>query len=127
MAGAAGKDGKFLIGTTEYPITDFSLDHTCAALEDSNTKSGGKEEYVAGFTVCTGTLTAYYDSADNPIPALNPSSTATGIFNIDGTKTITIPLLVTGMNFSMPVKDKVTFNVSFTSTGYDMATQLDAL
>ena len=127
MAGAAGKSGKFLIGAVEYPITGWTMSNTCEALEDSNTKSNGREEYVAGFTVATGSLTAYYDSSDNPIPTLDPSSTATGIFNLDGTKTITVPLLVTSMDFDMPVKGKVTFTVNFTSTGFDMATQLDAL
>jgi hypothetical protein len=127
MAGITGKAIALTIGATPYPITAHNISNTCELQEDSNSKSNGRTAWVAGFTHTTGSVEAYYDPADNPIPSLKPGDTATLILAFDGTENQTIPVIVESLEFSSPVKGKVTFTVNFTATGYDVNTELTAL
>jgi len=128
MAGLAGKAGSLTIGAASYPITQWDLDVTSELLEDSNSKSSGRNEFVEGFSGATGSFTAYYDPDDNPIPSLDPGSgTVTLILGLSATKDITVPALVSSTSFSTPIKGKIEFTCSFTATGFDTATELDAL
>jgi hypothetical protein len=127
MAGLAGKAGTLKIGATAYAITEWSLNTTCEMLEDSNSKSSGREAYVAGFTGATGSVVAYYDTAEGLLPLVDPGTSVSLILDINGTKTITVPAISNGLDFSMPVKGKVSFTMNFTATGFDSETQLNAL
>jgi hypothetical protein len=127
MAGLAGKAGYLEENSVKYPITQWTLNPTCELLEDSNSKSDGKEEWVDGFTAGAGTVDAYYDPDDNDIPRLYPGASVTLKLGLNASKSIDMTAYIEGAPITMPVKGKITFQVNYRATGWDGSAQLQNL
>jgi len=117
--GIAGKNGSFRIGGTAYKVTEWTISTACEYLDDSNSKSGGKEEGVAGFKSATGTFAGNLDLSDNPIASVEPGTGVTLQLYVDGSQKIEVPCIITQFDFNMPVKGMVTWSGTFRANGWD--------
>jgi len=127
MAGLSGKAATLKIGAQEFPITRWTYTPTVEALDDSNSMSSGREEFVAGFSSATGTVEGYLDitSANtNPITLAKPGTAVTILLHINAAEKLSIPCLITSMPITAEVKGKVSYSFDYQSTGYDMDTDI---
>ena len=127
MAGLAGKAATLKIGATNYPITRWTYTPTVEALDDSDSLSSGREDYVTGFSSATGTVEGYLDitsTSTNPITAAKPGTAVTILLHINATEKLSIPCLITSFPITSEIKGKITYSFDYQSTGYDMDTDI---
>lgn len=127
MAGIAGKEGSLTIGANEYSITAWEITPRCELLEDSSSTTEGRETYVAGFTGGTGSFTSYYDPASSPMSVIQPGDAVSLILGFNGSKTLTVPAIISDIPFTIPIKGKIEFTCNFTATNWTMNSSISGL
>jgi hypothetical protein len=64
-----GYKGKFLIGSTDFAVTDFNLDWEVDADDITHTGAGGSQVVLDGVERFEGTITFIYDTSNKPTVA----------------------------------------------------------
>lgn len=116
-----GKNGKFLIGSTDFQVTDFGVDHSVDDDDITHTGAGGAQVVLAGIERLEGNVTFIYDTTNKPTVApqnLSPGVVATIHFKPDGVDDFTASCLCTKFSWkSGPKSGAVAVTVSVKSTG----------
>jgi hypothetical protein len=116
-----GKDGKFLIGSTDFQVTDFGVDWSVDDQDITHTGASGAQVLIDGIERLEGTVTFIYDTTNKPTVApqqMKPRTVATCHFKPDGTDDFSASCLCTKFSFkSGPKAGAVEVTVNVKSTG----------
>ena len=116
-----GYKGKFLIGATDFAVTDFNLDWEVDADDITHTGAGGSQVVLDGVERFEGTITFIYDTANKPTVApqqLKPRTFAVVHLKPDGTDDFSATVLCSKFSFKSGPKAgavAVTVNVKSSS------------
>lgn len=127
MAGLAGKDGSLTIGANTYSITNWEITPKADILEDSSSTTNGRETFVKGFTGGTGSFTSYYDPDSSPMAVIQPGDSVTLNLGFNGSKILNVPVIISDLPFTTPIKGKIEFTCNFTCTNWDMNASISGL
>ena len=116
-----GKDGKFLVGSTDFAVTDFNLDWSVDDHDITHTGAGGAQVVIDGIERFEGTINFVYDTTNKATVApqqLKPRTVATVHLKPDGTDDFSASCLCTKFSFaSGPKAGEVKVTVNVKSTG----------
>lgn len=116
-----GKDGKFLIGATDFQVTDFNVDWSVDDEDITHTGAGGSQVILDGIERLEGTVTFIYDTDNKPTVApqdLRPRTIAVIHFKPDGVDDFTASCICLKFSFkSGPKAGAVAVTVNVKSTG----------
>lgn len=116
-----GYKGKFLIGSTDFAVTDFNLDWEVDADDITHTGAGGSQVVLDGVERFEGTITFIYDTTNKPTVApqqLKPRTFAVVHLKPDGTDDFSATVLCHKFSFKSGPKAgavAVTVNVKSSS------------
>ncbi|WP_406699227.1 hypothetical protein V5E97_10155 [Singulisphaera sp. Ch08] len=116
-----GYKGKFLIGSTDFAVTDFNLDWEVDADDITHTGAGGSQVVLDGVERFEGTITFIYDTTNKPTVApqqLKPRTFAVAHLKPDGTDDFSATVLCSKFSFKSGPKAgavAVTVNVKSSS------------
>lgn len=112
MAFIHGYKGKFLIGSTDFQVTDFSVDWEVESEPITHTGAGGAQVVLDGVEKISGTVTFVYDTAARPTVApqqMKPRTFATIHFKPDGTDDFAAEFLCQKFSFKSGPKAGVVY------------------
>jgi hypothetical protein len=116
-----GKDGKFLIGSTDFAVTDFNVDWSVDDEDITHTGASGAQVVIDGIERLEGTITFIYDTTNKPTVApqqMKPRTVATCHFKPDGSDDFSASCLCLKFSFkSGPKAGAVAVTVNVKSTG----------
>src|SRR3954452_5199854 len=116
-----GYKGKFLIGATDFAVTDFNLDWSVDDEDITHTDAGGAQVVIDGVERFAGTINCVYDTANKPTVApqqMKPRTVATVHLKPDGSDDFSASVLCTKFSFkSGPKAGAVAVTVNVKSTG----------
>jgi hypothetical protein len=127
MAGLAGKNAGLRIAGTAYPVTNLNVNSSSELLDDSNSKSEGHNDRVAGFDDVEVSFDANFDESDVPIDSCTPGASVTLQVYISASNFIEIPVIISTFNFTAAIKGMVTYSCTGMGNGVDIATLLKTL
>ena len=109
----AGYGGSVTGGVTATEIRNWTMDLTQDIYDVTSYSSNGWKEFVAGLKGATGS----YESVGDTVETVG--SKAACVFNTGGTgdPSITADILVTNVNYNVPVDGEVGYSVDFTVCG----------
>jgi hypothetical protein len=116
-----GYKGKFLIGATDFAVTDFNLDWEVDADDVTHTGAGGSQVVLDGVERFEGTITFIYDTSNKPTVSpqqLKPRTFAVVHLKPDGTDDFSATVLCYKFSFKSGPKAgavAVTVNVKSSS------------
>lgn len=116
-----GYKGKFLIGSTDFAVTDFNLDWEVDADDVTHTGAGGSQVVLDGVERFEGTITFIYDASNKPTVApqqLKPRTYAVVHLKPDGADDFSATVLCYKFSFKSGPKAgavAVTVNVKSSS------------
>lgn len=116
-----GYKGKFLIGSTDFAVTDFNLDWEVDADDITHTGAGGSQVVLDGVERFEGTITFIYDTENKPTVApqqLRPRTFAVVHLKPDGADDFSATVLCYKFSFRSGPKAgavAVTVNVKSSS------------
>lgn len=115
-----GKNGKMLIGASEFAVEQFQMTHTVTTDDITHTMAGGARVILPGIESLDGTVTFVYDTQNKPTvsPNMTPGTAATGHFKPDGTDDWSAAGYFTELSWSSgPKAGAVRVNAKFMSSG----------
>lgn len=116
-----GYKGKFLIGSTDFAVTNFGLDWQVTDEDVTHTGANGYRVPLDGIESFDGTIEFTYDVLNKPTVApqqLRPRTYATVHLKPDGQDDFSAPILCTKFSFkSGPKAGAVTVTVTVLSAG----------
>lgn len=116
-----GYKGKFLIGATDFAVTDFNLDWSVDDQDITHTDAGGAQVVIDGVERFEGTINFIYDTSNKPTVApqqMKPRTVATVHLKPDGSDDFSASVLCTKFSFkSGPKAGAVAVTVNVKSTG----------
>lgn len=116
-----GYKGKFLIGSTDFAVTDFDLDWSVDDQDITHTDAGGAQVVIDGVERFEGTINFVYDTSNKPTVSpqqMKPRTVATVHLKPDGSDDFSAPVLCTKFSFkSGPKAGAVAVSVKVKSTG----------
>lgn len=107
-----GYKGKFLIGATDFQVTEFSVDWEIEAEAITHTGAGGAQVMLDGVEKISGSVTFVYDLNAKPTIApqqLKPRSVATIHFKPDGVDNFSADFLCSKFSFKSGPKAGVVY------------------
>lgn len=117
----SGTKGKFIIGTTDFSVTDFNLDWSVDDEDITHTGANGYQVVIDNVERFEGTINFIYDTSNKPTVApqqMKPRTYATVHLKPDGSDDFTAPILCTKFSFkSGPKAGAVATTVMVKSTG----------
>lgn len=121
MAFIHGKDGKFFIGSTDFPVTDFNGDWSVDDEDITHTDAGGAQVVIDGIERFEGTINFIYNTSAKPTVSpqqMKPRTVATVHLKPDGADDFNCSCLCTKFSFkSGPKAGAVAVTVNVKSTG----------
>lgn len=121
MAFIHGYKGKFLIGSTDFQVTDFSVDWEVESEPITHTGAAGAQVVLDGVEKISGTVTFVYDTAARPTVSpqqMKPRTFATIHFKPDGTDDFSVLCLCSKFSFKSGPKAGVVYvTVNVESSG----------
>ena len=115
-----GKDGRVLIGSTDFAVEQFAMTHTVTTDDITHTAASGYRVILPGIESMDGTITFIYDTLNKPTvsPNLTPGTTATIHFKPDGVDDFTGSFVLTELSWSSgPKAGAVRVNAKAMSSG----------
>jgi hypothetical protein len=116
-----GYKGKFLIGTTDFAVTDFSLDWEVDDANVTHTGAGGAQVLIDGVERFEGTINFVYDTSNKPTVApqqMKPRTFAAVHLKPDGADDFSATCLCKKFSFrSGPKANEVVVTVNVKSSG----------
>jgi len=116
-----GRLGKFLIGATDFAVTDFNLDWQVTDEDITHTDANGYQVVIDGIESFEGTINFIYDTTNKPTVSpqqMKPRTVATVHLKPDGVDDFTASVLCTKFSFkSGPKAGAVAVTVNVKSTG----------
>ena len=116
-----GKSGKFLIGSTDFFVTDFNLDWSVDDEDITHTGGSGAQVLIDGIERFEGTINFVYDTQNKATVApqqMKPRTVATVHLKPDGTDDFSASCLCVKFSFkSGPKAGAVAVTVNVKSTG----------
>lgn len=102
MAFIHGYKGKFLIGATDFDVTEFGVDWDVEVEPITHTGAGGAQVVLDGVEKISGTVTFVYDTTNKPTVApqqMKPRTFATIHFKPDGVDDFSAEFLCSKFSF----------------------------
>jgi len=118
--GISAKALSFAIGATTYAIVGWEFTPTCELLDDTDSKSSGNEEWIAGIMGGSGTITARYDPNDNPITVMMPGTEATLLLGLNADEVLSVTVIVESLPITTTVRGHVEIKFNFKATAWDL-------
>lgn len=116
-----GYKGKFLIGSTDFAVTDFNLDWEVTVEDITHTDANGYRVPLDGIESFTGTINFVYDTDNKPTVApqqMKPRTSAVVHLKPDGSDDFTATVLCTKFSFKAgPKAGAVMVTVTVESSG----------
>lgn len=116
-----GREGKFLIGSTDFAVTDFNLDWSVDDEDITHTGASGAQVVIDGIERFEGTINFIYDTQNKPTVSpqqMKPRTVATVHLKPDGSDDFSASCLCTKFSFkSGPKAGAVAVTVTVKSTG----------
>jgi hypothetical protein len=116
-----GKDGKLLIGSQDFAVTDFGVDWEVDVAVITHTQAGGAQVVLDGVEKFSGTVTFIYNVLHKPTVApqqLKPRTYAVIHFKPDGADDFSATCLCTKFSWkSGPKAGEVAVTVNVESSG----------
>ena len=116
-----GYKGKFLLGTTDFAVTDFNLDWSVDDEDITHTDASGAQVVIDGIERFEGTINFIYDTTNKPTVSpqqMKPRTVATVHLKPDGADDFSASCLCTKFSFkSGPKAGAVAVTVNVKSTG----------
>lgn len=116
-----GYKGKFLIGATDFAVTDFGLDWEVSSEDITHTGAAGFQVVLDGIEKFSGTITFCYDTSNKPTVApqqMKPRTFAAVHLKPDGTDDFSATVLCQKFSFkSGPKAGAVMVTVNVESSG----------
>ena len=116
-----GRSGKFLIGSTDFNVTDFNVDWSVDTEDITHTGAGGAQVVIDGVERFEGTINFVYDTLNKPTVSpqqMKPRTVATVHLKPDGSDDFSASVLCEKFSFkSGPKAGAVAVTVAVKSTG----------
>lgn len=117
----SGYKGKFLIGSTDFAVTDFGVDWSVDSDDITHTQAAGAQVVLDSIERFEGTVTFIYDTSNKPTVApqqMKPRTYATVHLKPDGQDDFSALCLCEKFSFkSGPKAGAVAVTVSLKSSG----------
>lgn len=115
MAFYAGKLGSVSVGGNAQPLTDWSIDYKCDAIDTTNFTDDGYISSVYGLRSCDISASGPYDGSAGAQPGTGAN--VTFVLATGGGPSFTINALLTSVKVDQNVKDVAKVSYTATSTG----------